>query len=524
MKQMTSDKSKAVIYARVSSKEQEREGFSIPAQLELLHSYARSKGFEVVLEFKDIETAKAAGRGEFNRMVEYVKDHRIRLILVEKTDRLYRNFRDYVTLEEIDVQVHLVKEGEVISRDSRSHVKFIHGIKVLMAKNYIDNLREETAKGMLQKATQGHYPCKAPMGYMNMNVDGKKFIQPDPEKAWLIIKIFERYASGRYSLKDIVQLARDNGLSNWVPSQKVYVSYVHKILKNPMYYGWFRWSGKMYKGVHEPLVTKAMWDRVQTMLAAKSHHGPEHIMYRWAFQGMVRCGHCGCKYTTEKHKGKYIYYHCTGHRGKCPEKWVQEPELEEQFGDALAAIRFDDEVMEWIVEALKGSHVDQQKFHEEAIALLEEQHKKLQRRLDRMYVDKLDGKVTDEFYDEKCSEWHLEQDEIRRNIDQHRAANRTYLEEGLKILELAQRASFLYEQQDVFEKRRLLEFVVSNSIYKDGRLTVQYRKPFNLMADANIKYKEERNVSLQKNAPFPLGSAKGNRTPATGVRGRRPNR
>ena len=71
---------------------------------------------------------------------------------------------DYVLLEDLDLSIHLVKESEVISKDSRSHAKFIHGIKLLMAKNYIDNLSEEVKKGMREKAEQGHFPGKAPLG------------------------------------------------------------------------------------------------------------------------------------------------------------------------------------------------------------------------------------------------------------------------------------------------------------------------------------------------------------------------
>ena len=89
-------------------------------------------------------------------MLEFLRANpNIRTVLVEKTDRLYRNFKDYVTLEDYDLEVHLVKEGTVISKDSKSHDKFIHGIKVLMAKNYIDNLSEEISKGLHEGLEQG---------------------------------------------------------------------------------------------------------------------------------------------------------------------------------------------------------------------------------------------------------------------------------------------------------------------------------------------------------------------------------
>src|SRR6202162_440920 len=183
---------KALAYARVSSKEQEKEGFSIPAQQKLLQGYASNNRFIIVQEYVDIETAKASGRANFEQMVRYLKTHtNVRTVLVEKTDRLYRNLRDWVTLDELDIEIHLVKEGIILSRDSKSSEKFVHGIKVLMAKNYIDNLSEEARKGQQEKAAQGIWPSKAPIGYRNVvGPDGKKIIAPDPAVASIIAKIF----------------------------------------------------------------------------------------------------------------------------------------------------------------------------------------------------------------------------------------------------------------------------------------------------------------------------------------------
>src|SRR5947199_9853721 len=188
----------AVKYGRVSSKEQEKEGFSIPAQWKLLDQYSKSSGFRVVREFVDIETAKKPGRQGFDEMVRFLKrSSSVRVLLVEKTDRLYRNLKDYVTMDELDLEIHFVKESVVLSKDSRSSEKFMHGIKVLMAKNYIDNLSEETRKGMLEKAEQSIYPSYAPLGYRNvMGPNGKRVVEPDPDVAPIITKIFHWYGTG----------------------------------------------------------------------------------------------------------------------------------------------------------------------------------------------------------------------------------------------------------------------------------------------------------------------------------------
>src|SRR5215471_4386731 len=195
----------AVLYARVSSKEQEKDGFSIPAQQKLLRQYALDHGISVAHEFTDVETAKRSGRTGFGEMLTYLRRNpTCRTILVEKTDRLYRNLRDWVTIDELDVEVHFVKQGTVISPESRSSDKFMHGIQVLMAKNYIDNLSEETRKGMLEKAEQGLWPSFAPLGYVN---EGRTII-PDPAVAPIIRKIFEWYATGEYSLAEVTQMAK----------------------------------------------------------------------------------------------------------------------------------------------------------------------------------------------------------------------------------------------------------------------------------------------------------------------------
>src|SRR5437667_7612514 len=128
---------KALIYARVSSKEQEREGFSIPAQLKLLHEYAARNDLRLLKEFVDIETAKTTGRQSFDEMVQFLKNNRdCRTVLVEKTDRLYRNLRDAVTLEDLDIEIHLVTEGQIISNDAKAQTKLIHRMQLVNTRHY----------------------------------------------------------------------------------------------------------------------------------------------------------------------------------------------------------------------------------------------------------------------------------------------------------------------------------------------------------------------------------------------------
>ena len=164
----------AIVYARVSSKDQEREGYSIPAQLKMLREYARENDFTIMREFVDVETAKMAGRKNFGEMVHFLEETPdCRTVIAEKTDRLYRNLRDCLTLEDLNIEIHLPKEGQVISKHAKSQEKLIHGIHVILARNYIENLREEVKKGMREKAEQGIYPSRPPFGYRKSNTLSK---------------------------------------------------------------------------------------------------------------------------------------------------------------------------------------------------------------------------------------------------------------------------------------------------------------------------------------------------------------
>jgi site-specific DNA recombinase len=481
----------AVIYARVSSKEQEKEGFSIPAQLKLLKEYAATQGFAIADEFVDVETAKQIGRAAFGEMVAYLKAHpSVRMMLVEKTDRLYRNLKDWVTVDELGLEMHFPKEGVVLSRESRSSEKFMHGIKVLMAKNYIDNLSEEARKGMQEKAEQGIWPTKCPLGYRNITgPDGKKIIATDPALAPMIVNLFEWYARGEISLKEAARKAHAAGLLYPRSGAKVPVSTIHTILRNRLYTGWFEWNGKLIQGQHQALIPVDLWERVQDVLDGRFAKKAKRGKHDFAFSGLIACGTCGCAVVGEIKKRRYVYYHCTGYADKCQgnpatcrRKHVREEALEAQFTELLGSLKFDDEVLEWVRDALHASHADERREHDEAIRRHQAEHKRLNERIHAMYVDKLDGLVDAAFFERMANQWREEQNRCLREIERLQAADRSYMNEGVQLLELARNAQRLFAKQEPREKRRLLNFLLSNCTWEDGELLATLREPFDLLA------------------------------------------
>lgn len=211
-------KEQAFIYVRVSSKEQEETGFSIPAQVKYLQDYAKRKGFEVAEIFAESITAKEAGRKEFERMLRTIKRQKKAChLLCEKNDRLLRNEDDAATIKNIftktDCSVHLVKDNMVLNKYSTPHEIFIFMMFSAVSSLYPRNLSNEVTKGMVEAAEEGFFPGKAPTGYLNQRTSKKKSkIVVDKEKAPFVIKAFELYSTGCFTFNSLAKNLQLMGL------------------------------------------------------------------------------------------------------------------------------------------------------------------------------------------------------------------------------------------------------------------------------------------------------------------------
>jgi site-specific DNA recombinase len=462
----------AVIYARVSSKDQEREGYSIPAQLKFLRDYAQKNDFQIAQEFVDVETAKMAGRKKFGEMVSYLeKTPYCRVVIVEKTDRLYRNLRDCLTLEDLDIEIHLPKEGQIISKAARSQAKLIHGIHVVMARNYIENLREEVKKGMREKAEQGIYPSRPPIGYRNNTVEHT--IEVDPEKAQLARRMFELYATGKYSLSQLrLTIKSEFGVT-------MAKGYLDRLLKNPFYAGSFIWDGKTYTGTQTPLVDSSSFEQVQSVFHGRSK--PRYRKHDFAFRGLLTCAYDDCMVTAEIKKQKYTYYRCTGSRGKCELPYFREEELGNRLGQILNDIYIPDHVLSQLVESLLFDEGCETSLKQDQEQRLQQRLASVRNRLDQAYLDKLDGKISEDLWIRKNAEWQVEEQQIQMAIRAVGEIKPERMLDAVKILEHANKACFLYVKQSPSEKAKLLNLVLSNCAIDAASVYPTYRKPFEVI-------------------------------------------
>jgi site-specific DNA recombinase len=489
----------AVIYARVSSREQEREGYSIPAQRKLLAEYARLRGFRVQQEFIDVESAKNPGRKEFGAMLRLLQaDAHCRTVLVEKTDRLYRNRTDSIAFEELienrSVEIHLVKEGRVIAKDSRSQDKFMHDIHVAVAKHYSENLREEGKKGMREKAEEGIYPSRPPFGYKNN--PATRSIEVDPQRAPVLRRIFELYASGQHSLTTLRQaILRERGVL-------ICRAYLEIILKNPFYIGRFNWQGIEYKGTHEPLVPPELFQQVQDTFVGRNK--PKYRKHNFAFAGLLTCAHDGCTVTTELQKGRYVYYRCSHGRGKCELPYMREQDVSDWLGELLKQINVPETIARTVVDSLQADLSRSEQKRQEEMAALRQRLAAVRTRMDQLYEDKLDGKLTEEFWVRKQAEYSDQERSLETALS---SLNRPITSERVltvaRTFELAQKAHSLYLTRNHAERGQLLKSVLLNCATDGVSLWPKYRKPFDLIFQRAKNEEWSGRVDLNHRPPGP---------------------
>ena len=188
---------KAVLFCRVSSKEQEETGYSLPAQEKYLRDYAEKNNFTDLKVFAVSESASGKiQRKTFNEMMQYLRGNKISVVVVETTDRLTRNFADVPqidkwVLDDENSQIHLAKEGCILNKNSKSHEKFMLNVKVSVAQFYTDNLSEEVRKGQgepppplgivrLRPPHNGHRPLDKRDNGRSRHQDLPKILQGHP--------------------------------------------------------------------------------------------------------------------------------------------------------------------------------------------------------------------------------------------------------------------------------------------------------------------------------------------------------
>ena len=486
---------KAIIFARVSTEEQKEAGNSLPAQVERLKTYCANKMFEVAKIFSFDESAYKTKRDDFDKTLDYLKSAKDKVaVCFDKVDRFSRNVFDkrvahlYELAMSDKIELHFASDNLVITPAISAVEKFHFGINLGLAKYFSDAISDNVKRAYETKIRKGEWIGKAPVGYLNTQDEaGNKNIEPDPARSHFVVKIFEMYGSGGLSVREISRQMRKMGLIGTGKGLRPLSSgMIYHILENPFYYGQMRIKSHLYPHKYQPLISKALFDRCQEVMAGYHKKPFKYASKPFIFRGLIKCAECGCTITPETTRG-HIYYSCTNYRGFHAKRvYVPEETLLKPVYDVLRGIQLPDDKVKEIVEDLKNSQKAKNQFHEKALAGLQQEYGLIQKRIDRLFDLRLDdASITNEIFSNKLKELKEKQFEIADKMRQYTQADENYYITASAILNLAQRALEIFRNSEVLEKRQLLNFLLQNPQLQGKNLVFTLKTPFDRVLEAS---------------------------------------
>ncbi len=333
---------KYCLYARKSSEQDERQAMSIDSQMKEMLALAERDGLNIVETKHESHSAKESGcRPVFNELLNDLRVGKFNGILTWAPDRLSRNAGDLGSLVDLmdNNKLQQIRTyGQSFSNTPNE--KFLLMILCSQAKLENDNRGVNVKRGIRAKCETGWRPCMPPLGYFTRGASGNgKDVIIDQERAPYIIKMFEMSAEGRGG-RHIRQWLEDNNVKTR-GNKTIPLSMIYRILGSSFYYGEFEYprkSGKWYKGQHEPMITKELFDRVQIQLKVpvKTKWGSIPFPYKH----FLKCYGCGSSIVGEQKTRHYqngnsptfTYYHCSRQVNRdCKEPFAREQDIADEL-------------------------------------------------------------------------------------------------------------------------------------------------------------------------------------------------
>ncbi len=485
---------KTINVARVSTEEQKDANISLPAQEERIKTYCSKKDFDVIKTYSFEESAYKAKRDEFDVIMEHIQEASKKekiAVCFDKVDRFSRGsvFDKRVgILYEMaladKIELHFVSDGQIINNQMSAVEKFQFGMSLGLAKYYSDAIGDNVRRAFEQKRRNGEWTGGVRLGYLNIHLDEEKRLRKDiiidPERAHLIQKMFELYATGNYSTLTIRDLMSKEGLCSGT-GKPLALSMVDHILNNTFYYGQMVAKGKSYQHKYQPLITKELFDKCQRIRKGWNKKPFQYASKPFVLRGLVRCDKCGCSMSPEIQKGKYIYYSCTnGKKDICSTKvYIPEKDLLKPVYELLEAFNsIPQEKIDQLVEGLKQSTEAKNVYHKSAIDSFQSEYKATQAKIGRLMDLLIDDSITKIDYDKRLKEFKEKQYQINIQLEEHTKADESYYITASTVFNLAKDALELFESSEVDEKRAILNYILQNYTVNEKTPCITMRSPF----------------------------------------------
>ena len=481
-----------ILYARKSTDVEDKQVLSIEAQLAELRKFAKDNGYIVVDTIIEKKSAKIPGRLKFGDMLQRIQNGEADSILAWHPDRLARNSIDGGQIIYLLDQRKLADlKFQTFWFENTSQGKFMLSIAFGQSKYYVDNLSENTKRGLRQKIRRGEFPGIAPFGYYNNTKS--KTVHIDKRQAELVEAIFVLYSLGQSTFQDIADYLFGRGIktSGGMPYSKDKIKY---ILKNPFYYGHFIYGGEIYEGKHTPIISKKLFDKVQTVIKQRSHP-TKGLIEPQAYCGLLHCP-CGMMITAENkikrqkngNQHHYIYYRCTRKNKsvKCIEPAVRAELLDRQLSDLLAGFALPKKCADKMREMAATDELTEKAKIDDKIEAFRTDITHLSEKLQRLLDGFLDGVLEREIYTAKKAELMSQKKTIEEQISDFTLGQVEWVEPLKNWLEKAVSICKIANSTDENAKKSLLLEIFGLNLFLENKKVVASSDPKSHSPQENI--------------------------------------
>ena len=246
------------------------------------------------------------------------------------------------------------------------------------------------------------------------------------------------------------------------------------MLKNPIYYGVIRYSGELYDGKHEPIITKKLFDSVQEVMKRKSK--PKgRTLKPYVYRGFFRCGECGCFITTETQKG-HNYLRCTKRKNPCSQKYVREEIITSQSKEEIKKVSLSSAWVEACVEELEKERTEIFQAAISFVLKLRNELVEIEQKLDSLLDLQLSGALSQEEYIAKKTKLLNQKIDISEKISASTQKSDNRFEPLINFLKATNQAEKIALQENPEGIRDFLKKIGSNHLVRDRALSLSLKK------------------------------------------------
>jgi len=297
---------RALVYCRVSTQEQATDDhYSLANQEARCRDYIKQRSWQLVKVLKDVASGKSTERPNYQELLLAIREKRVDVVVVYRLDRLSRNVVDvYNALEAFsrsDVGFASVQEAfDTTTAMGRAML----GVAAVFAQLTREMISENTRDGLARRAQSGKWtgsPRSRPYGYRY--AEGGLHVVP--EEAEVVRRIFRLYVEHGWGGTRIVQLLNHEKIptatglvGRWS------IGVIARMLRNPVYAGRVRSSGREYAGEHEAILPEGTFEAAQELIAQRAAMAPRSQSTSHLLSGIARCGKCRRNLVTHRTKLK----------------------------------------------------------------------------------------------------------------------------------------------------------------------------------------------------------------------------